>query len=143
MKDRKRSSSCAIFSLSIQKDLRFQMYASSALNKTAHRYYTPAGRRKVFLTYMFSNGISNNKNLPIVGGVTITFELMSDCAHTLPSIYDLNFLTTCLTALHFLPSLFHAAFHSSNLSPLMRLFHRLLFSCIWDPSPLCVSFSSC
>ena len=81
--------------------------------------------------------------LRIVGGVTITFELMSDCAHTLPSIYDLNFLTTCLTALHFLPSLFHAAFHSSNLSPLMRLFHRLLFSCVWDPSSLCISFASC
>ena len=95
------------------------------------------------MTYMYDNGISYKVNLRIVGGVIITFEVVSDCAHTLPSIYDLNFLATCLTALHFLPALFRAAFHSSTLSPLMRLFSRLLFSSIWDPSSLCVGFASC
>ena len=68
------------------------------------------------MTYMYDNGISYKVNLRIVGGVTITFEVVSDCAHTLPSIYDLNFLATCLTALQFLPFLFPAAFHSLNLS---------------------------
>ena len=97
------------------------------------RYYTPARVGKGNMTYMYSNGISykvnqnNFRGLLFVEVVSITFELMLDCAHTLPSIYDSNFLATCLTALHFLPPLFPAAFHSSNLSPLKRLFSRFCF----------------
>ena len=69
------------------------------------------------MTYMYDYGISykvnqnNFRGLLFAGGVSITFELMLDFDHTLPSIYDLNFLATCLTALHFLPPLFPAEFH--------------------------------
>ena len=68
----------------------------------------------------------------------ICFEIM---LNFFPRIHDLNLVTVCFTALQLLPSSFPATFHISNLECLLRFSDSLLFSCIWDPSSPCVSYS--
>ena len=67
----------------------------------------------------------------------ISFEIMLNFAQNSGFKFS-DCLFFCITTP---PSSFPATFHFSNLKCLLRFSYRLLFSCIWDPSSLCVSYS--
>ena len=69
----------------------------------------------------------------------ISFEIMLNFAQNSRFKFT-DWLFYCITTPS--PS-FHATFHISNPECLLRFSYRLLFSCIWDPSSLCVSSFSC
>ena len=87
------------------------------------------------------NMASSDITTRLISKKKIFVNLFRNYVKFFPRIHDLNLVTVCLTALQLLPPTFPVTFHISNLKCLLRFSYRLLFTCIWDPSSPCVSYS--